>query len=120
MFTAPLVDRVGSQDPPGAKPAPAPDDPAKYAASRLARTMWDRAPALAVYRSMLRLGSWLAGHRVSADALTFFSVVLAAASAVAAALGHFVLAGSFILLSGAADALDGAVARAARTTSRFG
>jgi CDP-diacylglycerol--glycerol-3-phosphate 3-phosphatidyltransferase len=57
---------------------------------------------------------------VSADALTLSSLVLSMASGVLAALGHFVLAALFLLLSGACDGLDGVVARATSRATSFG
>jgi CDP-diacylglycerol---glycerol-3-phosphate 3-phosphatidyltransferase len=121
MMTAPLVDHAARRPVPARGRAASSDTAvAAYAASRLGSTVWGRAPALAVYRGLLRLGGWLAARGVSADAMTLFSVVLAAVSGVSAALGYFTLAAVMVLASGAADALDGAVARAAGTSSRYG
>ena len=57
---------------------------------------------------------------VSANFLTFLGLSLAFATAFLIYIGSLWWAGAFLLLSGLADLLDGAVARASRAASRFG
>jgi CDP-diacylglycerol--glycerol-3-phosphate 3-phosphatidyltransferase len=92
----------------------------EYAHERLAGTVWDRGFGLGAYRFALGVGRRLARGGVSADSLTLASLVLAGLAGVAAAGGYFVTAAAFVLISGACDALDGIVARASGSASRFG
>lgn len=93
-------------------------DPAR---ARLRGTVWQAVPvARAGYRGMLRLGSILGRAGVSAQSLTWGSLVLALLSGVAAASGQLLLAALLLLASGALDVLDGVVARATETSSRYG
>lgn len=58
--------------------------------------------------------------RISADHLTFAGIVFGALAAVAFAEGRLPLGGLFLILAGIADMLDGALARASGSASRFG
>ncbi|MER3418514.1 MAG: hypothetical protein C4343_05335, partial [Chloroflexota bacterium] len=57
---------------------------------------------------------------LSPNTLTLLGFGLALAAAATAALGAFVLAGLFVLIGGAFDLLDGALARATGRASRLG
>lgn len=97
---------------------PAPVDPAR---ARLAGTVWQRVELAAwAYRGFLALGRALGRAGVSANALTYASLVFAFGGCLAAASGYFVPAALAIIVGGACDALDGAVARSTNTTSRYG
>ena len=58
--------------------------------------------------------------RISADHLTFAGIVFGALAAVAFAEGRLPLGGLFLVLAGIADMLDGALARASGSATRFG
>jgi len=58
--------------------------------------------------------------RISADHLTLAGIVFGALAAVAFAEGRLPLGGLFLVLAGAADMLDGSLARASGSASRFG
>jgi CDP-diacylglycerol--glycerol-3-phosphate 3-phosphatidyltransferase len=64
----------------------------------------------------------LALHRlkVNPDHLTLAGIVFGALAAIAFAEGRLPLGGLFLALAGAADMLDGSLARAAGSASRFG
>lgn len=79
-----------------------------------------RAPMHAVYRSLLPLGRALVAARVSANAVTVCSLVLAAAAAVAFAFGHLGVGAAVASVASLADAVDGMVARESGTQSRLG
>jgi phosphatidylglycerophosphate synthase len=66
------------------------------------------------------LGRWLVTARVSADAITFASLPLAATGAVAFAFERYGLGALFAALSFACDALDGLVARTTGSASPAG
>jgi CDP-diacylglycerol--glycerol-3-phosphate 3-phosphatidyltransferase len=66
------------------------------------------------------IGQRAARIGISANALTYTSLVLSVAAGVAAAGGHFVSAAVLMLVGGAFDALDGVVARATGTVTRWG
>ena len=88
---------------------------------RLTGTVWEHNElAGRVYAAFSGLGLWLARIGVTANALTYASVVFAFASCVAICAGHFVVAGLVTAVGGACDALDGVVARGAGTVSRYG
>jgi CDP-diacylglycerol--glycerol-3-phosphate 3-phosphatidyltransferase len=100
---------------------PSADSPETVAVRRLRGTVWlGFSPARAVYAGLVRLAKVLGALGVSANALTVASLLMAIAGAAAAALGSFWWAIALFLVSGAFDALDGAVARATRTETRFG
>ena len=89
--------------------------------ARLAGTVWQRSEvATWAYRGFLALGRGLARLGVSANALTYASLVFAFGGCLAAALGYFIPAALAIVVGGACDALDGVVARSTNTTSRYG
>jgi phosphatidylglycerophosphate synthase len=95
--------------------------PADPGLSRLAGTVWQRIElAVLAYRGFLAIGRGLARIGVSANALTYASLVFALAGCVGAASGYFIPAALAIVLGGACDALDGVVARSTNTTSRYG
>jgi phosphatidylglycerophosphate synthase len=70
-----------------------------------------------ILQPVLRLGvAW----RISANTLTFASLVCAAAAGVAIATNHLATAGWLYILAGAFDVLDGRLARATSTQTRAG
>jgi CDP-diacylglycerol--glycerol-3-phosphate 3-phosphatidyltransferase len=88
---------------------------------RLRGTVFEHVPtAHGAYRLCLALGSIVGRAGISANALTYVSLALAAAAGVAAAFGAFGLSAGLVVVSGLFDMLDGAVARATRTVSRWG
>jgi CDP-diacylglycerol---glycerol-3-phosphate 3-phosphatidyltransferase len=88
---------------------------------RLRGTVFERVPtAHATYRGCLALGGWIGRAGISANALTYVSLALAALAGVAAAFGAFGIAAALVVTSGLFDMLDGAVARATRTVSKWG
>lgn len=92
-----------------------------YAAQRLRGTVWERFPAAGfLYRAALAVGQGLGRAGVTADGLTYTSLVLAVAAGVAAAFGAFGLAAGLVVISGLCDLLDGVVARATGTVSAYG
>jgi len=66
------------------------------------------------------LGPWLARHRVSADLITLLGIGLSAVTAVLIGAGELWVAVGFLIVGGLMDTLDGAVAKAAGTSSRRG
>ncbi|HET9958903.1 MAG TPA: CDP-alcohol phosphatidyltransferase family protein [Polyangiaceae bacterium] len=91
------------------------------AAARLAGTIWERSDvAVLAYRSFYALGVGLGKLGISANAITYTSVVLAGLSAVAAAQGHFLVSALVLALGGLCDALDGIVARSTGRVSKYG
>ena len=70
--------------------------------------------------ALLVVGQALARLGLSANALTVIGLVLNAGVAVVIATGHPRWGGALLLLASAFDMLDGAVARATNSTSRFG
>jgi CDP-diacylglycerol--glycerol-3-phosphate 3-phosphatidyltransferase len=94
---------------------------ADVARARLRGTVWERLPtAQSAYVACLIVGRWLGRWGITANGLTYSSLVLAVVSGLAAATGHIVLAGLLVLASGLCDMLDGVVARATGTESSFG
>jgi CDP-diacylglycerol---glycerol-3-phosphate 3-phosphatidyltransferase len=92
-----------------------------YVDARLRGTVWERQPvARWVYAQGLAFAASLSRAGVTANALTYTSLALAAVAALLCALSLFGYATVAILLSGGCDALDGAVARASGMTSRYG
>lgn len=69
---------------------------------------------------ILGLGKALADVGLTANALTVIGLILNAAVAVIIGSGHPRWGGALLLVASAFDILDGAVARAAGTTSKFG
>ncbi len=93
----------------------------RVAQARLQGTVWqDVGSAHALYGACVGIGQRVARLGISANALTYSSLVLSVAAGVAAAEAHFVSAALLMLLGGAFDALDGVVARATGTVSRWG
>jgi CDP-diacylglycerol--glycerol-3-phosphate 3-phosphatidyltransferase len=91
------------------------------AARRLRGSPWERVPlARALYRACLDVGAAIARSGVSADALTYTSLAVAALAGAAAAAGWFAAAAGLVVLSGAFDLFDGIVARASGRSSRWG
>jgi phosphatidylinositol phosphate synthase len=89
--------------------------------ARLIGTLWERNElAELVYTGFAGFGQWLARLGVSANGLTYASVVFAFGSCLAAATGQLMLAALAASVGGACDALDGVVARSTGTVSRFG
>ena len=100
---------------------PSADSSEAVALRRLRGTIWGGfSPARVVYAALVRLGRLLGAVGVSANALTGASLLLALPGGAAVATGSFGWAIALFLASGAFDALDGAVARATRTETRFG
>jgi CDP-diacylglycerol---glycerol-3-phosphate 3-phosphatidyltransferase len=79
-----------------------------------------KAPMHAVYRALIPIGRALALVGVSANAVTIFSLVVAALAAVAIALGHLGLGALVACVAALADAVDGIVARESGTSSSLG
>ncbi len=67
-----------------------------------------------------RIAPWLRETRIAPNTITVAALLVMAAAAAALALGRLRTAGVLIFVSGALDALDGAVARATGRESRFG
>ncbi|MEW6295318.1 MAG: CDP-alcohol phosphatidyltransferase family protein [Candidatus Diapherotrites archaeon] len=66
------------------------------------------------------IGGMLAGIGLKANHVTMLSVVLAIVTAFAIIKGQWLAGGILILVTGAMDALDGAVARATNSSTKFG
>jgi len=75
---------------------------------------------LLVRERLLVVGRALAGLGLTPNALTVIGVLLNVAVALVIALGQAQLGGALLLVASAFDMLDGAVARATGSTSRFG
>ena len=69
---------------------------------------------------LLVVGKALAGLGLTPNALTVIGVVLNVAVAVVIAIGQAQVGGALLLVASAFDMLDGAVARATGSSSRFG
>ena len=92
-----------------------------YVEQRLRGTVWERfALAHVLYRALMAVALALTRVGVSANALTYVSLLLAAAAGVAAAHGRFGSAALLFCISGVCDVFDGTVARAAGSVSRYG
>lgn len=79
-----------------------------------------KAPMHAVYRALVPVGRALALAGVSANAVTLFSLVVAALAAVAIGMGHLGLGALVACVAALADAVDGIVARESGTASSLG
>ncbi len=79
-----------------------------------------KVPMEAVYAAILPIGRGLARLGVTANAVTVASLAIAAAAGILFATGHFGLGAAVAVAATLADALDGIVARASKTASRFG
>jgi CDP-diacylglycerol--glycerol-3-phosphate 3-phosphatidyltransferase len=73
-----------------------------------------------VRTKILGLGTWLSGLGLTANMLTVIGVILNAVVAVVIGFDHPRLGGALLLVASAFDMLDGAVARATGSTSKFG
>lgn len=97
-----------------AETSPSPD-------RRLDGTVWSRFPlARAGYRSVSSLAAAIGQLGISADAFTYTSLLLSFGAGCAAATGRLSAAAMLVLAGGFFDLLDGAVARATGTSSRWG
>lgn len=91
------------------------------AEERLRGTVWEHVPtSTLVYRGFLGIGAAIGRAGISANALTYTSLLLAGMAGVAAATGSFGWAAVLVIISGVFDMLDGAVARATQTVSKWG
>ena len=98
-----------------------PGPAAAAARVRLSGTVWRRVfGAETAYRGFYASGVLLGRIGITANSLTYLSVVFAIGSAVAAATGLFALAGVAVIFAGLCDALDGIVARTTGTVSPYG
>ncbi len=98
-----------------------PSSPADEVSRKLRGGVWERSEiARSIYAATLSFGRWLSHLGVTPNALTYVSLSLALASAMAAGFSHFLLSAVLLLASGAFDLLDGIVARAAHLSTRFG
>jgi CDP-diacylglycerol--glycerol-3-phosphate 3-phosphatidyltransferase len=92
-----------------------------YAKVRLRGTVWERVDlAHGAYSVLTSVGGALGRTGISPNAITWVSLVIAAASGVAVLVGSFAVGALLLTLSGLCDALDGAVARATGRVSPFG
>lgn len=99
----------------------APLGPARVQDSRLSGTVWAKSiPARLFYRGVEVSAIMLGRTGVTADAVTYVSLLLAVLAGVAVGLRHPGYAATFVLLSGCLDLLDGAVARTTGSASRWG
>jgi phosphatidylglycerophosphate synthase len=73
-----------------------------------------------LYRALMAFGAGLGRIGITANAMTYASLALAFGAGVAVALDAFVLSALFVVASGACDMLDGVIARATNSVSRFG
>ena len=72
------------------------------------------------FRKGFAIGARLARHGVTANEVTVVGMVLAAVTGVVIGLGHFWTAAALLTVGGLMDTLDGAVAKAAGTSSKKG
>ncbi|HEV2066941.1 MAG TPA: CDP-alcohol phosphatidyltransferase family protein [Thermomicrobiales bacterium] len=73
-----------------------------------------------VRRYMLHVGQWLARAGMTANMATVVGLLLNAGVAAVIASGHPRIGGVLLLVASAFDMVDGAIARATGTVSRFG
>ena len=73
-----------------------------------------------VRRYMLHVGTWFAGFGMTANMATVLGLALNAVVAIIIALGLPVLGGVLLLVASAFDMVDGAIARATNSVSKFG
>lgn len=74
----------------------------------------------AVNRVLDPIGAVLCRMGISADAVTFFGIIMAAVAAVVIGGGYLILGLVFLILTGLPDALDGPIAKASGTSSDRG
>lgn len=79
--------------------------------------MFDGNLRTAVDRILDPIGAFLCRLRVTADALTVTGILIAVAGAIVIGQGHMFVGFVCLILTGIPDALDGAVAKAAGTSS---
>ena len=92
-----------------------------YASLRLKGTVWARlTSARLLYRGLMAVGGALGRIGISANAMTYASLALAIGAAVAVAVGAFPLAAGLVVASGACDVMDGVIARATGSVTRYG
>jgi CDP-diacylglycerol---glycerol-3-phosphate 3-phosphatidyltransferase len=92
-----------------------------YAKMRLRGTVWERIDlAQGAYGLLTKCGGVLGRIGISPNAVTWLSLLIAAASGVAVLSGAFALGAALLIMSGLCDALDGAIARATGRVSPFG
>ncbi|MEZ4221456.1 MAG: CDP-alcohol phosphatidyltransferase family protein [Polyangiaceae bacterium] len=95
--------------------------PADPAARRLQGTVWQGVPLAHIGYSWIRaFGAILGRSGISANTLTLVALALSGLAAATTATGHLWSAATLVLIAGVFDALDGVVARATGTTSKFG
>lgn len=92
----------------------------EYVERRLRGTVWRGRPVAWLYEQTIALGATLGKLGVSADAMTYLSLALATLAGVLAAVSEFGWTALAVVLSGICDILDGTIARAMRTSSRYG
>ena len=73
-----------------------------------------------VRQYMLHVGTWLSRTGMTANMATLIGLLLNAGVAAVIASGHPRIGGGLLLLASAFDMVDGAIARATGSTSRFG
>ncbi len=66
------------------------------------------------------LAQWLAKYRLHPNLLTVIGLLITIYAAILFALGRFITAGLVLIVAGACDILDGAMARLTRQVTRFG
>ena len=99
----------------------APLAPARTTVERLQGTIWERFnSAQLLYRIINAIAVGLSKLGVTANAITYVSLLGALGSAFAAARGMLLTAALLLLASGILDLLDGAVARTTGKTSAWG
>ncbi len=81
--------------------------------------MLDKALRKIIAKPTNRIGAFLAGLGISANIVSFFGLFVGLAASISVAAGWFLLALFLIIISRIADGLDGAVARATKS-SDFG
>jgi CDP-diacylglycerol--glycerol-3-phosphate 3-phosphatidyltransferase len=82
--------------------------------------MFDGNWRTSVDRALVPLGASLRRTGISADAVTVAGIAMASAAAIAIGVGHLNLGLLLLALTGIPDALDGAVAKAAGSSSKRG
>jgi len=98
-----------------------PIGPAAAGISRLNGTLWAKLVAARGFYRGVELSARVLGRiGVTADAITYVSLVLALFAGIAVGTHHPGVAAAFVLLSGCFDLLDGAVARTTGSASRWG
>jgi CDP-diacylglycerol--glycerol-3-phosphate 3-phosphatidyltransferase len=85
-----------------------------------ARVSWKEALKRFAHAALDPVVKWLAGAGIRPDHLTGLGLLLSLASGLAFALGHFRSGAGFASAAGVCDILDGQLARATSSVSRFG